>query len=175
MLDREKILRLFEKLNEKLKARDIKGEIGIVGGAVMCVVYQARVSTKDIDGIFVPTAIIRDLANSLAEEEEIEPNWLNDGAKGYLVDGFKRNDVVNLSNLSVWAPEANYMLAMKCLSARYDTEDKNDVIFLLKHLKIATPEAVFKIVTTYYPNARIPTKTQFFIEELLDKKSGSAK
>ena len=35
--------------NEKLKAKDIQGELGIIGGAVMCLVFKSRVSTKDMD------------------------------------------------------------------------------------------------------------------------------
>jgi hypothetical protein len=169
MLDRDRILRLFEQLNAKLKARRVKGEIGIVGGAVMCVVYEARVSTKDVDGIFAPSSIIRELVNELAFEEELEDNWLNDGAKGYVVDGFEKNAVLELSHLSVWAPEAKYMLAMKCLSARYDTEDKNDVLFLIRHLGITSPNEVFQIVNRFYPKTRVPAKTQFFIEEIFEK------
>jgi hypothetical protein len=60
------------------------------------------------------------------------------------------------------------MLAMKCISARWETSDKDDVIFLIKHLDLKNVRAVFEIIETYYPKKLIPAKTQFFIEELFD-------
>lgn len=82
--------------------------------------------------------------------------------------GFSRQEVLVLSNLRVWAPEPRYMLAMKCISARWDTSDRDDVIFLLKFLKLKNPAEVFQIIESYYPHNRIPAKTQFLIEELLE-------
>ena len=52
MLSTQRIIELFEAVNEKLKQRDVIGEIGICGGAVMCLVYEARQATKDVDAIF---------------------------------------------------------------------------------------------------------------------------
>ena len=168
MLDRHTILKLFEKLNAKLAQKNTRGEVGIVGGAVMCLVYDARQATKDVDAIFAPTTLIRELAHQISEEEELEDGWLNDGAKGYLVAGFEKNEVLTLSHLTVWAPEPKYMLAMKCLSARFDSEDGNDVRFLIKHLKLSTVVQVLDIVSKYYPKNQIPAKTTFFLEEIFE-------
>lgn len=66
MLKKEKILELFEKLSKKLESPGEKGEVGIVGGAVMCLVFNARASTKDVDGIFKPTKLIRELVSEIA-------------------------------------------------------------------------------------------------------------
>lgn len=60
------------------------------------------------------------------------------------------------------------MLAMKCISARWDTSDRDDVIFLIRHLELTRPEQVFEIIEDYYPKRQIPVKTQFFIEEVLE-------
>lgn len=169
MLAKEKIRELFESLNDRLAENGDTGEVGIVGGTVMCLVFNARVATKDVDAIFKPTALIRKLAAAIAEEHNIDANWLNDGAKAFLTDNFKQVDVLNLSHLRVWAPEPRYMLAMKCLSARWDTLDRKDVQFLIKLLKYKRKEEVFKVIEHYYPKERIPPKTQFFIEEIFAK------
>ena len=60
------------------------------------------------------------------------------------------------------------MLAMKCISARWDSSDRDDVVFLIKLLKLTQPRNVFEIIEDYYPNNRIPPKTQFLIEEVLN-------
>jgi hypothetical protein len=82
--------------------------------------------------------------------------------------GFSKQEVLALSNLRVWAPEPRYMLAMKCISARWDSSDRDDVLFLLNFLGLKQPKDVFSIIESYYPNSRIPPKTQFLIEELLE-------
>ncbi len=168
MLDRQRILSLFELLNSELAQRDEKAEIGIVGGAVMCLVYQARAATRDVDAIFKPTNLVRDLVARIGEREDLPPDWLNDAAKAYIQGDFVRQDVINLSHLRVWAPEPRYMLAMKCLSARWDSSDRDDVIFLIQFLKLSSAQDVFSILEHYYPKRQIPAKTQFFIEELFE-------
>lgn len=166
MITQKQMQRLFAKLNEKLKNKNQKGEIGLVGGAVMCLVYNARASTKDVDAIFEPAQIMRKLAEEIASEEALPKDWLNDGAKAYIQPHFQRQDVLNLSHLLIWAPEPRYMLAMKCISARWDTNDKNDVIFLIRHLGLKSAHQVFDIVEKYYPKTIVPAKTRFFIEEI---------
>lgn len=168
MLDEKQIQNLFFKLNNKLSARGEVAEVGIVGGAVMCIVFHARKATRDIDAIFRPTKVVRDIVRVIADEENLPSDWLNDAAKGYIQGSFARQDVLILSHLRVWAPEPKYMLAMKCISARWDTSDRDDVVFLIQYLKIKSAKEVFKIIEKYYPKNRIPAKTQFLIEELFE-------
>ena len=168
MLDAGLIKKLFRALNNELAGKDIQGEVGICGGAVMCLVFNARQSTKDIDAIFAPTAEIRKASQKVAARFGLEPDWLNDAAKGFFLTDPPKEKVLELSHLRVWAPSAEYMLAMKCVSARLDTHDKEDIEFLLKHLKLSKPDKVFTVISRYYPASRIPAKTKFLIEELLD-------
>lgn len=167
MLDVALIKKLFLALNAELSKMDVIGEIGICGGAVMCLVFQARRATKDIDGIFEPTNAIRKASHKVAREFGLSENWLNDAAKAYFHVDPPREDVMELSHLRVWAPRADYMLAMKCIAARFDTSDKDDVEFLLKYLKLTQPNQVFDLIEKYYPKSRVPAKTKFLIEELL--------
>ncbi len=129
MLSRDQIKKLFFILNDRLKEQGEVGEIGIVGGAVMCLVFNARMATRDVDAIFKPTKIIRKIAKEIGQEEGIGSEWLNDAAKGFIQGSFQRAEVIQLSNLRVWSPHAEYMLAMKCISARWDIYDRDDVAF----------------------------------------------
>jgi hypothetical protein len=168
MLESKRILELFEALNDELQAKDVRGEIGICGGAVMCLVFNARESTKDVDAIFEPTREIREASKSVAAKLGVPEDWLNDAAKGYFLSQPPVHDVVELSHLRVWAPQADYMLAMKCHSARFDSHDIDDVRFLLKHLGIQSAEEACRIVEQYVPRNVIPAKTRFLLEELLE-------
>lgn len=173
MLNSNDILKLFEALNAELSARNVKGEIGICGGAVMCLVFKARESTKDVDAIFHPTSEIREASRAVAARLGVSEDWLNDAAKGYFLTAPPVRDVVELSNLRVWAPRADYMLAMKCVSARFDSHDADDARFLLDHLAIKTVEQACHLIEQYYPRHVIPPKTQYLLEELLGETGGN--
>src|SRR5262245_13447297 len=127
MLTAERIRELFAMLNEAVGRRGETAEVGIVGGAVMCLVFNARQATRDVDAIFKPAALVRKLVAQIGEAEGLPPDWLNDAAKGFMQDNFARQGVLELEHLRVWAPEPKYMLAMKCISARWDSSDRDDV------------------------------------------------
>ena len=168
MLTTETIRTLFVALNDQLASRGVLGEIGLCGGAVMCLVFQARNSTKDVDAVFEPTKEIREAAAVVAQDFGMAEDWLNDAAKGFFLSPPPQNDVMELSNLRIWAPTADYMLAMKCVSARFDSHDRTDVEFLIRHLGLQSPAAVFEVICRYYPRERVPAKTAFFVEEILE-------
>ena len=166
MLSADRIRALFAALDQELAKRSVVGEVGIFGGAVMCLVFQARESTKDVDAVFAPTREIRDAARVVATAFGVPDDWLNDAAKGFIVSSPPRIQVLDLPNLRVWAPTAEYLLAMKCISARFDTHDADDVAFLVRRLGLVAPEEVFERITRYYPQEQVPPKTRFLVEEL---------
>lgn len=48
-LTRERLLKLFGRMNEKLAQAGQSGEVYIVGGAVMALAHQAARVTQDVD------------------------------------------------------------------------------------------------------------------------------
>ena len=67
-------------------------------------------------------------------------------------------------------PTAEYLLAMKCLASRIgsvatDADDVNDIIFLIRHLKLRNAAEVLELAASYYPD-RIPVKAQYLVEGL---------
>ena len=167
MLTVDRIKELFSALDQELGKQGVIGEIGICGGAVMCLVFQTRLATKDVDAIFEPTEEIRLAAKAVSARLGVPEDWLNDAAKAFFHADPPREDVLNLPNLRVWAPTARYMLAMKSISARFDSSDQQDARFLIEYLQLRAPADVFEIIETYYPKRLIPPKTQFLIEEIL--------
>lgn len=156
------------ELNEELRSMDIKGEICLYGGAVMALVYDARPDTKDVDAIFKPAAQIREAAHKVASKHGLEPDWLNDAVKGFLAPHNQRI-LFDFSNLKIYVPEPDYMLAMKAISARVNSLDAVDVKVLIDLLKLKTADEVLDIVEKYYPRKQIKPATQYFIEELFDE------
>ena len=160
----EEITQYLTELNDELRLMDIKGEVSLYGGAVMCLAFKARPATKDVDAIFEPVKEIRKASHRIAEKHDLALDWLNLAVKMFVVD-HPRQVLFDLSNLIVTVPEADYLLAMKILALRSGTEDENDAEFLIDRLGLKTPEAVLNIVTDYYPKKEVKPKTMFWIKE----------
>ncbi|OGQ23187.1 MAG: hypothetical protein A3I05_02840 [Deltaproteobacteria bacterium RIFCSPLOWO2_02_FULL_44_10] len=171
------IEKLFERLNEELKRDDQQGELYLVGGAVMCLVFKVRSSTKDIDGFFEPAAKMRQAALRVAHQMNLDGNWLNDAVKGYLSDKGKYAPYLELSHLRVYTAKPEYLLAMKCLAMRIGEEfyDIEDVRFLLRYLNIDSYQQALDVIQHYYPLDRIPQKTLYALEEILEGRSNHGK
>ena len=55
LMDKDKLLEIFNYLNERLKENQLQLEITIYGGSIMTMVYDNRPATKDIDCVFSET------------------------------------------------------------------------------------------------------------------------
>jgi hypothetical protein len=73
----------------------------------------------------------------------------------------------------VFCADANYLLAMKCLAMRIGEEfqDLDDIRYLLRHIGLREYEDALEVITKYYPLERIPQKTLYALEELLENDS----
>ncbi len=165
------IRRLFELLNEELRRSDTRGELFLVGGAVMCLAYAARPSTEDVDGLFRPARQVREAAARVAVQAGLQADWLNDGVKGFLSEHGEYATFLELDHLRVMVAQPAYLLAMKCLSLRIGAEfhDEDDIRYLLRHLDIRSYEQAVAVITRYYPLERFPQKTLYALGELLPK------
>ena len=164
------IIKYLEALNDELKNKDVKGEMCMVGGAVMCLCFKSRPSTMDVDAIFEPKTIIYECAEIVARKYSIPKDWLNDGVKGFLSTKKDFHSYRAMSHLHVYAASPEYMLAMKCLSARLDNANElDDIKFLLKHLELSSFEKVISVITKYYPVDRFKIKTQYALQEILQE------
>lgn len=175
-LTRADIRRLLEMLNEDLRQTGTQGEIFLVGGAVMCLAYGARVSTQDVDALFQPVGLVREAAARVAARANLDPHWLNDAVKGYLSEKADFAPFIELDHLRVMIAQPEYLLAMKCLAMRIGAEfhDEADVRYLLRHLDIDAYDRALAVVTKYYPPERFPQKTLYALEEILARPPGSS-
>ena len=113
-LSKEEIIAALSRLNDFLTEAKVIGEICLFGGTAMVLVFNARLSTRDVDAIFQPTALIRDLAEKIADERGLPRHWLNDGVKGFQANKpeITQDSVPQFSNLRIYRPSAEYLLAM---------------------------------------------------------------
>jgi hypothetical protein len=172
-LRREIILKAFREISDGLGRRNTHGELCIFGGTVMVLAFAARTSTKDVDAIFEPTRIIREIAREVGESNGFPSNWLNDAAKAFVSDRHKtvQGSLPQFPNLRLTMPTAEYLLAMKCIASRIgavegESGDVYDIVFLIRHLGLKSPQDVMNIVADYYPPDRVPAKAQYLVEGL---------
>jgi hypothetical protein len=169
---REQLEKYLGRLNCELEKKGITGEICIVGGAAMVLGFGSRDSTRDIDALLISPASIRAAIQQIAVQENLPPSWLNDGAKGFASNQpIEIRQLLKMSHLRIVSPPAEYILAMKCISARVgiDENDAADARFLIQNLKLPDSAAVLAVVARYYEAKRIPAKTQYFIQEICDE------
>jgi len=165
-LSKQEILQAFEALSEELAARKTRGEVFVVGGAAMALAYSDRRSTRDIDAIFEPKAVIYDAAHHVAQRLNLPDDWLNDAAKSFAPGPDEHRRVVFSSpSLEVAAASPQYLLAMKLLASRVD-QDTEDIQSLYRICGFTTADQGLDLMERYYPNRPLPPKTQFLLEEL---------
>lgn len=142
----------------------------------MVLAFAARISTKDVDALFQPTTLIRDLAKRVGGDQSLPTDWLNDGVKGFVSTKHETTpgNLPQFPHLRLTMPVPEYLLAMKCMAARLggstgESSDVADITFLLRHLNLKSAAAALEIVALYYPANRIPVKTQYLVEGLFEE------
>lgn len=106
-MDKDTIIQYLGELNDELSGMGIVGEVCLYGGAVMCLTYNARPSTKDVDAIFQPAQQLRTAIARVAKRHQLRDDWLNDAVKGFVVE-HKQHIFLNAPNLKVYVPEPDY-------------------------------------------------------------------
>ena len=167
LLQREQILAALDALNTHLEKMGLHAQLNIIGGTVMCLVYQARASTRDVDAWFTEAGAVRKAASLVASDLELPEDWLNDAAKAFIPSNAKFERWRSFSNLDILVADAHSLLAMKCAAAR-STEDAEDIRFLANFLGLRSEQEVMDVVLLYYPIDRLTIRVQLLLEEIFD-------
>ena len=173
-LTAETIRAALEMVSAELGQSGLTGEVCLFGGTVMVLAFAARVSTKDVDAIFRPAPIIREIAARVGAHLGLDDDWLNDGVKGFIVSEppLTTEGLPQFPNLRVTMPAAEYLLAMKCMAGRTGAEgvsDLPDIKFLIERLGLLSAQQALDVVALYYGKSGIPVKTQYLVEGLFEE------
>jgi hypothetical protein len=178
--DRATIERAFGRLGELAVEANRIVEISVYGGSALILTLDARPATRDVDAVFNgDPAFLRQAAETIAADFGWNPNWLNDGVKGFLsaadVDPdakllFRTYPSEAKPGLRVLLASPAYLFAMKSLAMRggggEEKRDMDDIRRLGVVLNVQTAVEALEIVLRYYPADRLPPKTRFGLEEI---------
>ena len=149
-INRQEIIEALERLGQLAVARGTKIELALVGGALMVLVYAARESTRDVDAIVLApreASTVREFAQVVGAERGWPDDWLNDGAKGFLIGLSSGPLVFSAPGIEVRSPSTAQLLAMK-LSAWRDDVDIADARRLLQEMSGSRDE-IWQAVEPY--------------------------
>ncbi len=171
LMDKNKLLEIFDYINERLKENQLQLEITIYGGSIMTMVYDNRPATKDIDCVFSETnfKLLENILNITKFTFNLSEDWINEEIKEPLKAILKeeKETYKTYSNLKILKPKAEQLLAMKILAARPEpAKDFVDAYILCKDLKITTKAELLDIFSEYIPLTFIRERQMNFIKYL---------
>jgi hypothetical protein len=120
-LNRDDLIGALTRLGQLAATDGHAIELLVVGGGVMVMEFGTRDSTRDLDGIVtnaIDPAAVRRYAQVVAMERNWPADWLNDGAKGFLVGVTVPNNLFVSEGIRVFRPAYEQLLAMKLCVAR---------------------------------------------------------
>jgi Nucleotidyltransferase of unknown function (DUF6036) len=179
ILSRKDILRGLRRLDEKARKAHLVVEIAIYGGAALCLAFDTRAATRDVDVVIRSAPqFVRKAASEIAREEEWPEEWLNDGVKGFIAASEDLRLMQDFTasggtGLRIFVPSPEYLFAMKCMSMRAEgldgSHDISDIEALADIAGIADAREALTIVESFYPSARVPPKVRFGVEEIMER------
>lgn len=171
LMDRDKLLQIFDYLNERLKENQLQLELTIYGETVMTMVYDNRPATRDIDCVFsdVNQKLLENILEMTKFTLNLPKNWINEEIKEPLRSIIKEDKETYkiYSNLKILKPKAEQLLAMKILAARPEpAKDFIDAFILCRDLNIRTKEELLSVIERYLPLSLIGERQIRFIKYL---------
>ena len=167
---------ILESLNliaERLKSSNKTADIGIYGGSAVILLWEFRKSTRDIDIMIRNGAEdIKNITKDIAAQKGYPEDWLSDQVKTFTSINHKERLFLEIPkdepSLRIFVPTTKYLLAMKCLAMRHET-DIEDVKNLIKLLRIDKGDDVINIIDKYYPYDAVPDRTLFGIKKIFEE------
>jgi Nucleotidyltransferase of unknown function (DUF6036) len=166
-MDNTQIEQYLGFLGQKLDEMQARATIILLGGALMVTQIGNRKSTQDIDVVIATNdrrtyQTIQQAIQLVAQEKQLSSSWMNDDVT-IIVDQIGKPKTPRhwktFSNLAVFIPELEYILALKLFSGR--PQDDRDIQALSQRLHIHTKAHAWSIVNVYIPNAQLVRRSGY--------------
>lgn len=166
-MDAKQIERYLGFLGQKLDEMQIKATIILLGGALMVTQIGNRKSTQDIDVVIATSdrntyQTIQQAIQLVAKEKKLSSSWMNDDV-AIVVDQIGKPKAPKhwktFSNLAVYIPEFEYILALKLFSGR--PQDDRDIQALSQRLHVQTKLQAWSVVNSYIPHAQLVVRDAY--------------
>ena len=166
-MDSTQIERYLGFLGQKLAEMQIKATIILLGGALMVTQIGNRKSTQDIDVVIATNdrytyQAIQQAIQLVANEKQLPASWMNDDVT-IIVDQIGKPKTPRrwkiFSNLTIYIPELEYILALKLFSGR--PQDDRDIQALSQRLHIQTQAHAWSIVHDYIPDTQLALRSTY--------------
>lgn len=165
-LDADGVRALFQELSDRLVDAGVAAQLFVVGGAAMALAYDADRLTRDVDALFVPAPEVRRIAEDMSGPHGLEPDWLNDAAKGFLPGEDEHPlTVFESESLLVQVPSPSYLLTMK-LHASRDDRDIDDAVVLFNRLGYTTSQECIELLSAAYQAGQLLPRHRYLAREV---------
>lgn len=177
-LHKEELLSGLRRIDELAREEGVLVEMTLYGGAALAIAYDLRDTTRDVDvAIHTQTGKAMELIRRVADENEWDENWINDGVKGFLsaneevarMEAFDNGE----AGLSIFVASPRYLFAMKCLAMRVGEAghdgDREDIENLAGLAGVRTTQEALDLISSFYPDNQVSAKVQFGVEEIMEK------
>jgi hypothetical protein len=153
-INKENLMDIFTTLNKMLNENMLNVDLYLYGGSYMTLISDSRPATRDIDCLFNATndIIFKNILLNIKEIYGLEEDWLNNEIAEPLKHLSKEEIAIfkKYSNLNIYVPSQQQMLAMKILASRpYPAKDFDDAYILCKNLNITTRQELMNIVKKF--------------------------
>ena len=165
-LGRGQLLVLFGELSDALAGRDVTAQLFVVGGAAMALAYDSDRLTRDVDAVFEPTGIVRELTALVGARHGLEEDWINDAAKGFLAGrDQEERTLFETDNLLVQVASVKYMLALKLYAGR-SARDMDDAVNLWNRVGFTEASQGVNLLEQAYPKRLLLPRRRYIIEDI---------
>ena len=166
-LDATRLRELFQELSDRLASRGLKAQLFVVGGAAMALEYDGDRLTRDVDAVFEPAADVRRIVEELGVVHNLPPDWINDGAKGFMPGQDEQPRIAfDSESLLVQVPSPEYLLAMK-LHASRDERDLDDAARLFRIVGYSSAEEALSLLERTYSQSRLLPRHRYVIDDVV--------
>ena len=171
-LTKERLQKLFARMDRLIGHDKETAEIYIVGGALVALEHNNERVTRGVDArILSGHKAVRRAVQTIADEEKLSPYWLNEAMTVY-EPGEDRNPrpIYNGTNLTVTGASRNRLIAMK-LNAGRDA-DIEDLKVLLSEADVQSAEEARRIHRTVYGNRPMAENADQYLIDRFVKRQG---